>query len=939
MATLGTPAHWTTPLQPLSSEWTTPLQPLSAENPFGLLKLQLGGWLQEREPPLRAGSPGFNSCIKRNRNSSGEKVRLRSTTPGERMVGPAPGLTLRARAQDSPSIRGMSTSGALRPPHGCHDSGVAGRLPTLRADLPSPRTPRSAATMSQGTADLASETGDDSLSAITFDSDFETKTKRKGFHKPPSTSPKSPYYSKPKKVTSWRSLKTAGSMPLSSRISLTPQKLWLGTSKHGSMTQPLSSMVTSEHAWIHPPSCTPDHLTEAVRAKRADPRRSGNHGHISGNSVYREKEDMYDEIIELKKSLHMQKSDVDLMRTKLRRLEEENNRKDRQIEQLLDPGRGPDFVRTLAEKRPDTGWVITGLKQRIFKLEQQCKEKDNTINKLQTDMKTTNLEEMRIAMETYYEEIHRLQTLLASTDASGKKPIMEKKLGVKRQKKMSSALLNLTRSVQELTEENQSLKEDLDRMLSNSPTVSKIKGYVDWSKPRLLRRIAELEKKVSSAESPKPSASELVKPNPLVSSSSNISVQKQPKGDQPKEDLPKEDSSEDQEHLRGALKVLKGERSVLQAQLLEKDEEMNKLLQAKMDLEKELEMAREGEKERQEQERALREKIEALTSKCQELEEAKRQERDLTVAVTQEAPPELHAPSPCSDHSKPDSDNEPSEHNSDSQEAESQPPTPCSEERRDAAIRILQAQWKAHRHKKRKAALDEAATVLQAAFRGHLARSRLLRSKAPASRSPSLLDLPSIPTELQRSPTPRVPSPISPPEDSPEQEEAITVIQSILRGYLAQARFIANCCRGIAASQKGAVSAMPSESTSPPSLAASPGAIRVGLSPKEELRETAAIEPAPSRPSVPNSPQSGHWDSPPPCDLEAVPQSSVKDVICLDVCDERSSSAASTQPSLVASSPGLPPMSPPPVEDVCSDDSDDIIFSPFLPRKKSPSPF
>lgn len=53
---------------------------------------------------------------------------------------------------------------------------------------------------------------------------------------------------------------------------------------------------------------------------------------------------------------------------------------------------------------------------------------------------------------------------------------MEKKLGVKRQKKMSSALLNLTRSVQELTEENQSLKEDLDRMLSNSPTVSKIKG-------------------------------------------------------------------------------------------------------------------------------------------------------------------------------------------------------------------------------------------------------------------------------------------------------------------------------------------------------------------------------------------------------------------------------------------------------------------------------
>lgn len=41
----------------------------------------------------------------------------------------------------------------------------------------------------------------------------------------------------------------------------------------------------------------------------------------------------------------------------------------------------------------------------------------------------------------------------------------------------------------------------------------------------------------------------------------------------------------------------------------------------------------------------FREKIEALTSKCQELEEAKRQERDLTVAVTQEVPCDCSVPS------------------------------------------------------------------------------------------------------------------------------------------------------------------------------------------------------------------------------------------------------------------------------------------------------
>ncbi|OBS72742.1 hypothetical protein A6R68_12692 [Neotoma lepida] len=761
--------------------------------------------------------------------------------------------------------------------------------------------------MSQDTADLASETGDDSLSAITFDSDFETKTKRKDFHKPPSTSPKSPYYSKPRKATSWRSLKTAGSMPLSSRMSLTPQKLWLGASKQGSVTQPLSSTLTSEHVWTHPHSCTPDHLTEAMRAKRADLRRSGSHGHVSGSSVYREKEDMYDEIIELKK--------------------------------------GTDFIRTLAEKKPDTGWVSRA----------SCSKESLPLrSKLQTDLKTTNLEEMRIAMETYYEEIHRLQTLLASTEATGKKPILEKKLGVKRQKKMSSALLNLTRSVQELTEENQSLKEDLDRMLSNSPTVSKIKGYVDWSKPRLLRRIAELEKKVSSSESPKPSTSDLVKLNPLVHSSSNNSVQKQLKEDQPKEDQPKGDPSEDQERLQGT---------------------MNKLLRAKINLEKELEMARESEKRRQEQEQALREEIEALTTKCQELEEAKRQERDSTIAVTQEAHPELLAPSPCSSrHSKPDSDNEPDSHNSAGEEGGSQPPTPCSEERREAAIRILQAQWKAHRHK----------VLLRRRGKPSFLGREQFQSKEFAAR-----------------------------------EEAITVIQSILRGYLAQATFMkAGKVREVLAARDrrvggcwdsrwvlprtdmpytewspsgkimedscGEAAKAEDEAEEPAALQPYLGTVSVGLCAQEELKEAAAVEPTPSSPpSVPDFPQGGHWDCLSPLGLEAVSRSSVKDVLSLDGCDERSSSTASAQLSLgmpppsplspvdlgcvgggasvlhagnsclhpvtdstwltslsvVSSPPGLQSLSPLPVEDVCSDDSDDIIFSPFLPRKKSPSPF
>uniref|UniRef100_A0A287AI28 IQ motif containing E n=1 Tax=Sus scrofa TaxID=9823 RepID=A0A287AI28_PIG len=536
----------------------------------------------------------------------------------------------------------------------------------------------------------------------------ETKAKRKSFHKPPPTSPKSPYHSKPRKVASWRALRTPASMPLGSRMSLTPQKLWLGSSKQGSLTPALKSELTLERAWTHPPSSIPDDLTEALRTKRSNLRRSASHGFVPGTPVYREKEDMYDEIIELKKSLHTQKSDVDLMRTKLRRLEEENSRKDRQIEQLLEPSRGPEFVRTLAEKRPDAGWVINGLKQRILKLEQQCKEKDNTINKLQTDMKTTNLEEMR-AMETYY-EIHRLQTLLASSETTGKKPPVEKKIGLKRQKKMSSALLSLSRSVQELTEENQSLKEDLDRVLSNSPTVSKIKGYVEWSKPRLLRRIAELEKKISSMESPTCHASEGASSTPPAYSACSSAVQRQPRPDR----------QEESERLRGAVKSLKGERSALQAQLQERDLEVKQLLQTKADLQRELETMQEGEKERREREEGLREEIRALTEKLRKLEERKKQEADGPVETTPE---------------------------------------------------------------KKKAALDEAAVVLQAAFRGHLARVKLLSSRACGSEPPSV---PSPPR--QDPPRPLVPSPDVQAGGDPGQEEAITIIQSVFRAHLARAR-------------------------------------------------------------------------------------------------------------------------------------------------------
>ncbi|XP_070086786.1 IQ domain-containing protein E isoform X8 [Equus caballus] len=651
------------------------------------------------------------------------------------------------------SLRQRAAGGSAQP-----------QSPTAAPAAPRGR-PASAAAMSLGPGESASE----------------TKAKKKSFRKPPPPSPKSPYHSKPRKVASWRSLRTATSMPLGNRMSLTPQTLWLGGSKQG---------------------------------------------HVPGTLVYREKEDMYDEIIELKK-------------------------------------------------------VVNGLKQRILKLEQQCKEKDNAINKLQTDIKTTNLEEMRIAMETYYEEIHRLQTLLATSEPTGRKPPVEKKISLKRQKKMSSALLSLSRSVQELTEENQSLKEDLDRVLSSSPTISKTKGYMEWSKPRLLRRISELEKKISLMESPKSPASEVVQAGFPADSSSSSTVHRQPRSDR----------HEEGERLRGAVKSLKGERNALQSQLQEKELEVKQLLQTKADLQKELGNMKEGEKERREREEALREEIQTLTKKFQELVELKKEEKDDVPEVTpesQEEPqPSRLASSPAQQDAEPQASGEGSRARS-----------PGSEGRRDTAARLLQARWKVYRHKKKKAALDEAATVLQAAFRGHLARAKLLSSKACGSESPSVPSLPS-----QNSPLPCSASPVVEAEGDPGQEEAITVIQSVFRAHLAQARLSAASHRAATAAppRRRSALAAPREPSSPPCPAASPGQEDSEVSSGETVEGPAAEDEAP-RPWGPVEPA-----APQPCSAESSPT-------------------------------GLQPMAPPPPDDVHSDDSDEIVMAPSLPTRKSAPP-
>ncbi|NXP75435.1 IQCE protein, partial [Ramphastos sulfuratus] len=335
--------------------------------------------------------------------------------------------------------------------------------------------------------------GEDSLSVITCESNREMKLKKKILHKPPK-SPKSPYSSStqlyPKRAAAWQTLQGTGSARLETAAVKNPRQMWLGSLKQGIISCPLKSDIDVGPMRANVSSNTPEYLKEALGMKKPKHSRSSSNGYIPGTPDYKEKEDMYDEIIELKKTIQAQKSEGDRMKTKLRRLEEENSRKDKQIEQLLDPSRGSELARALSEKS-NNGWVVSGLKQKILKLEQQCKEKDNTINKFQADMKTTNLEEMRTAMEAFSEEVHRLQVLLTRSETIRKKYDRDTQ---KRLKALNASVLRLSRNIKELQTENQRLKEDLDHVLSSSPPSSKTKNYSEWSRQRLVRRLSELEK-------------------------------------------------------------------------------------------------------------------------------------------------------------------------------------------------------------------------------------------------------------------------------------------------------------------------------------------------------------------------------------------------------------------------------------------------------------
>ncbi|XP_076004133.1 IQ domain-containing protein E [Genypterus blacodes] len=462
---------------------------------------------------------------------------------------------------------------------------------------------------------------------FSFSADVPLKTPRRK-SKPP-LSPKSPYLSS-LNVNPRRAAVAAWRLPRAS----------LGDTRGDTLRESASAHLTSlsnghDLSQTMRSECdvTPDFIKQTLTARKH--KRSASNGFTTPTDYRRkeEKEDMYDEIIRLKKCLQEQKTDNHQMKAKLRRLEEDNAKREKQIEELLDPTKGPEYTRSLVDKKKEGSVVLNGLKHRILKLEQQCREKENALSKLESELRTTNLEELKITVESYFEEIQRLRMLLEVAEKSSR---AESKCSQRQQKALSSTVVRLSDNMKQLQQENTALREELN---IDSPAGG-IKGYREWSRQRLLRRLLEVEKRLTDsrrhAQSAKSSTrlDQEVQATPPESlhvtqgvarvTAAVVSVGMMTEG------------QEEVFTLRGRLNQLEEEKAGLQEMLSSKDNELRQLRTEREELEKETERwKREQTHERDKEREANKLELDQLRSRIQTLEE----ERTKPAQVGLSSPP------------------------------------------------------------------------------------------------------------------------------------------------------------------------------------------------------------------------------------------------------------------------------------------------------------
>ncbi|CAF1511704.1 unnamed protein product, partial [Didymodactylos carnosus] len=178
-----------------------------------------------------------------------------------------------------------------------------------------------------------------------------------------------------------------------------------------------------------------------------------------GNPKYKSHEDYYDEVATLKKQVSSLKDENSSMRTKIRRLDEENARRIKEIDGLCDTSQDGVSRKTLSGTDRNRTTNVLNLKQKLFKLEQQLKEKEATISKLQNDPMYTKTVEIAIRNKALSNEIERQKI--------EKLNIVNNSYPTTLQEETKNAVQKLTIENRDLLRENKMLHKKLDELDEN----------------------------------------------------------------------------------------------------------------------------------------------------------------------------------------------------------------------------------------------------------------------------------------------------------------------------------------------------------------------------------------------------------------------------------------------------------------------------------------
>ncbi|CAF4064735.1 unnamed protein product, partial [Adineta steineri] len=194
-------------------------------------------------------------------------------------------------------------------------------------------------------------------------------------------------------------------------------------------------------------------------ASEMTPRNNVNRS-ITGNPKYKAQEDYYDEIQSMKKEMKTVKDENSNLRAKIRRLEEDNARKRKEMDALYDTNKDGDLRRTLSGTSTDrnnnssTANVVMSLKQRVFKLEMQLKQKETTIDEIKSDPRWTKSTELEVQNRALFSELERQKVARLNY-------LQQNDYTASLDEEQKNAVRKLTKEKDDLKKENESLKKKL----------------------------------------------------------------------------------------------------------------------------------------------------------------------------------------------------------------------------------------------------------------------------------------------------------------------------------------------------------------------------------------------------------------------------------------------------------------------------------------------